>query len=299
MRPRCTELGLRAARLARGWRAALAAAALCCVGPAAAQQPLTLAFLPQENPEKLVGDIGEIAAYLTGALAREVRGRVTLDHAAAIEALAAAEADIAFMGALPAALARSRIGAEILLSEVYRGKPSYAGAIFVRRGGGVGGIEDLRGRSIAFADPLSESGYLYPLDILARAGLLERGADPQRFFARVYFAGGYQQAIRAVADGLVDAAGVSVYAPLLLPPGRRADVAPIALSRPIPSHAVIARRGLDPGLRAAFVAAMLALNRPERRHLLRHVYNPDGYVRSRQADYDAVAETARRHGVIR
>ena len=218
MRRRCTEP-------CRTLRAALAALALLCAPlPAAAQAPLVLAFIPQENPEKLVGDIREITAYLAGELKREVKGYVTLDHAAAIEALAAAKADISFMGALPSALARSRIGAEVVLSEVYRGKPFYAGAIFVRRDSGLDRIETLRGKVIAFADPISESGYLYPLDIFVRAGLLERGVDPHRFFRRVYFAGGYQQAIQAVANGLVDAAGVSIYSPLLLPPtqqGRR------------------------------------------------------------------------------
>ena len=240
MRRRCTEP-------CRTLRAALAALALLCAPlPAAAQAPLVLAFIPQENPEKLVGDIREITAYLAGELKREVKGYVTLDHAAAIEALAAAKADISFMGALPSALARSRIGAEVVLSEVYRGKPFYAGAIFVRRDSGLDRIETLRGKVIAFADPISESGYLYPLDIFVRAGLLERGVDPHRFFRRVYFAGGYQQAIQAVANGLVDAAGVSIYSPLLLPPTQQGDVVSIAESVPIPSHAVVARRRPQP-----------------------------------------------------
>ena len=45
-------------------------------------------------------------------------------------ALAAGAADISFMGALPFVIARARTGAEILLAEIYRGKPYYAGAVF-------------------------------------------------------------------------------------------------------------------------------------------------------------------------
>ena len=291
MRPRFTE------RLGQALAAALLALA---IGPAAAaDKPLVLAFVPQENPEKLLGDIRAIDLYLETAMGRRVEARVTTDHAAAVESLAAGAADIAFMGALPYVMARERIGAAALLSEVYRGRPSYSGAVFVRRGGGIAGIEDLRGKSIAFADPISESGYLYPLDLFVKAGLLPAGGDPKAFFGEVYFAGGYQQAIQAVANGLVDAAGVSVYATLLLDVDKRGAVAAIARTPPIPSHVVVARRGLEPEPRKAFVEAMLALNAPEKRHLLKHLYGPDGYVVPDRAAYDSVAAMARKYGLIR
>ena len=290
MRPRFIE------RL--GWALAAALVAIA-IGPAAADRPLVLAFVPQENPEKLLGDVRAIDLYLEAAMGRRVEARVTTDHAAAVESLAAEAADIAFMGALPYVMARERIGAAALLSEVYRGRPSYSGAVFVRRGSGISSLEDLRGRSIAFADPISESGFLYPLDLFVKAGLLAARGDPKAFFGEVYFAGGYQQAIQAVANGLVDAAGVSVYATLLLDAGRRGEVAAIARTPPIPSHVVVARRGLDPELRAAFLAAMLALNAPAKRHLLKHLYGPEGYVMPDRAAYDGVAAMARKYGLIR
>ena len=209
-------------------------------------------------------------------------------------------ADIAFMGALPYVMARARIGASALLSEVYRGKPTYRGAIFVRRGSGIARLQDLRGKSIAFADPISESGFLYPLDLFVEAGLLAPKGDPKAFFGQVYFAGGYQQAIQAVANGLVDAAGVSIYATLLLDVDRRGAVTAIARTPPIPSHVVVARRGLGARDRARpFVEAMLALNAPGKRHLLKHVYGPDGYVMPDHAAYDGVAAIARKYGLIR
>jgi phosphonate transport system substrate-binding protein len=265
---------------------------------AAAEGPLRLAFIPQENPEKLLDDITVIGDWLAAEIGVPVEGFVTLDHAAAIEALRNQSADISFMGALPYVLARDQIGAEVLLSEIYRGKPSYVARIFVRRDDGIETVADLAGKTIAFADPISESGYLYPLEIVADAGLLEPGADPQSFFGRVYFAGGYQQAIQAVANGLVDAAGVSEFADLLLSPEQQSRIRWIAESRPIPAHAVIARPGLDPALEEKFVQAMLRLNEPENRSLLQHVYGPDGYVRADPEAYEPVAEVARRHGLL-
>ncbi|MDX1541659.1 MAG: phosphate/phosphite/phosphonate ABC transporter substrate-binding protein, partial [Geminicoccaceae bacterium] len=268
------------------------------IAPAAAAEPLRLAFIPQENPEKLLGDIEVVTDWLEERLGVEVEGYVTIDHAAAVEALRAGEADISFAGALPYVLAHEQIGAEVLLGEVYRGSSTYHARIFVRRDSGIESVADLEGKAIAFADPISESGYLYPLEIVAEAGLLEPGEDPQAFFGRVYFAGGYQQAIQAVAHGLVDAAGVSEFSDLLLTPEQQAEVEAIASSAPIPSHAVIARAGLEQDLKERFVEAMLALNEPENRWLLQHVYGPDGYVRVDHQDYEPVADLARRYGLL-
>ena len=103
--------------------------------PARAQEPLRLAFIPQENPEKLLDDITVIDDWLSARLGVPVEGFVTLDHAAAVEALRGRSADISFMGALPYVVAHDQIGAEVLLSEVYRGKASYVARIFVRRDG--------------------------------------------------------------------------------------------------------------------------------------------------------------------
>ena len=283
--------------------AGLAAAAALPLGArvARAEKPdgLTLAFIPQENPEKLLGDIKAITPWLSKQVGVPVRGFVTSDHAAAVEALRNGDADISFMGALPYVLANQEVGATALLAEVYRGAPLYSGRVFVRRDSGIDKPADLKGKSIAFDDPISESGYLYPLDIFVEEGLLKRGEDPEAFFDKVFFAGGYQQAIQAMAAGLVDAAGVSQYAELLLTPEQQTEVKWIAESKPIPSHTVIARKGLDPALKQKFVAAMLKLNEPEHRALLKHVYGPDGYVVADPASYEGVRELARAYGLVK
>ena len=262
------------------------------------QEKLTLAFIPQENPEKLLDDISVIGDYLSQEMGLEVDGFVTLDHAAAVEALRNGTADISFMGALPYVLAHHHIGAQVVLAEVYRGSPMYRARLFVRRDSGIKSLADLRGKSIAFADPISESGYLYPLDLFADAGFLTPGEDPQRFFSSVYFAGGYQQAIQAVANGYVDAAGASQFAELLLTPAQLLEVTSIAESDLIPSHAVIARGDLQPSVVAAFKRAMLKLNEDDYRHLLAYVYGPDGYVEVDHSAFAGVEALAREYGYL-
>lgn len=260
--------------------------------------PLVLAFIPQENPEKLIGDIEIIIEYLQKEMGIAVKGYVTQDHAAAVEALRNGEADISFMGGLPYVLAHEIIGAEVILSEVYRGSPTYRARIFVLKDSGIEKVEDLKGKSIAFADPISESGFIYPLEIMVEAGLLKRGDDPKEVFSNVYFAGGYQQAIQALANGLVDAAGVSQFADLLLTPEQLPKITWIAESKPIPSHLVCVRKGLDKERVDAFKQAMLKLNQPENKHLLKYVYSPDGYIEASHSDYKSVEVKARQYGFL-
>ncbi len=265
----------------------------------AGQDRLTLAFIPQENPEKLLGDIEVITKWLSDQMDMEVRGFVTIDHAAAVEALRNGDADISFMGALPFVLAEAEMGAVPLLSEVYRGAATYSGRIFVRRDSGIKTLEDLRGRDIAFADPISESGYLYPLNLFVDAGLVPGPGKADDFFNRHFFAGGYQQAMQAMASGLVDAAGVSQYSDLLLTPEQQAEVTWIGESKQIPSHVVIARPDLDGAVSARFSDVLMSLNKPENRAWLAYLYGPDGYVLADNATYDGVRDMARTYGLLR
>ena len=283
----------------RALLAVAGAAALSLPLMAAAEDGLTLAFIPQENPDKLLGDIAQISAFLSDRIGVPVKGFVTFDHAAAVEALRNGDADISFMGALPFVLAEAEIGAVPLLSEVYRGAPTYRGRVFVRRDSGITSLEELRGKDIAFADPISESGYLFPLDLFVQAGLVTDPASAGDFFRRTYFAGGYQQAMQAMASGLVDAATASQYADLLLTPQQQSEVIWLAETAPLPSHLVIARAGLDADLQARFVAAMLSLNDPENTALLQYVYGPDGYVLSDPDVFEPIRAAARRYGFLK
>ena len=63
------------------------ASAMSLATPLTAQDVrLRLAFIPQENPEKLLGDIEAITGWLASEVGVPVEGFVTIDHAAAVVA---------------------------------------------------------------------------------------------------------------------------------------------------------------------------------------------------------------------
>ena len=80
------------------------------------------------------------------------------------------------------------------------GSNGYKSAMYVRKDSNIYSIEDMRGKSIAWSDPNTRSGYLVP-----SFELHQRGLVPSEFFSRTGFAGGHEQAIIAVLNGQYDA----------------------------------------------------------------------------------------------
>ncbi len=267
----------------------------------AVDRELRVAFIPLENPEKLISNVRPAMNFLEKEMGRKVRYFITLNYSAAVEAMISKKADVSFMSPLPYVLANKYSGVEAVLGEIYDGKPYYYSRIFVRKDSGIKRLSDLKGKTIAYVDPISSSGFMYPHDIFIRAGLANGGVEKPEggFFRRVYFAGGDQQAINSMVGGFVDAAGVSQYALNLLRPEQRDQVVAIAQSAKIPSHNVVVRKGLEPEIRRKFIAAMMKMNRPEYRSLIRALYGTNGYVRVDHSRYQPVADMARRYGFLK
>jgi phosphonate transport system substrate-binding protein len=277
---------------------ALLFALIALAGAAGAQEPLRIVFIAYENPDQLVENVEPVIDYLEGRLGGEVEHFAATDYAAVVEALRHGSADVGFMGPLQYVMARRQAGAYPILGEIYNGSATYVARIFVRKDSGTKTLADLAGKTIAFVDPISSSGYMYPLDAFKSAGLIKTRTDADTFFKRVYFAGGDEQAIRAVLNRFVDAAGVGQFAFGLLRGGERDQVVHVAESRPIPSHCVVVRKDLDAGRVDALRDALLALNEGPNHGLLEHLYGVDGYVRVDASTYAEVEDIARQYDFI-
>ena len=94
----------------------------------------------------------------------------------------------------------------LLAVPVWNGKSLYQSYLIAGKDSDAGDLGDLRGRTHAFSDPDSNSGYLVTVSDLARMG--ER---PEDFFRRTIFTYGHRNVVRAVADGLVESGSVDGY----------------------------------------------------------------------------------------
>ena len=94
------------------------------------------------------------------------------------------------------------VAAPVLVGPRYGDQPVYYSDVIVRSSSGLRCFADLRGRSWAFNEPYSQSGYGVTRYHLARLGT---GGG---YFSRVVEAGSHDQCIRLVAAGMVDAAAI-------------------------------------------------------------------------------------------
>ena len=264
--------------------------------------PIKIAFISYANPQQVAKDSGAVCKYLEPFVGVPVEGFITMDYGSSVEAMRSQQADLAFVDPLAFMMAHEQIGAKPLVLEVYpTNEPSYYSCIWVRKDSGIDEVEDLRDRVIAFADQVDMSGHLLPRDIFVSEGLLPADRLEGTFFKQVYFAGGDEQAIRAVYNGFVDAAGISQFAYLLLRPEERDEITVIGRSIDSPSHLVMARKDLPDETCERIKQALLALDpkKADEKALLERLYGVRGFVAAEMSDFAEVANIAARYGFIR
>ena len=109
--------------------------------------------------------------------------------------------DFAFFPPDGFVIAQRETDAQVLLKSVRFGNPFYWSAIIVRKDSGFTSIADLEDKSIAWVDPNSAAGYVFP-----RAEITLAGIEPDDFFSNQVFSGGHDAAVLSVLNGSVDAA---------------------------------------------------------------------------------------------
>ena len=259
--------------------------------PARAQAPLTLALTPSRDPTALQEAGDAFAKTITRLSGLPVRAIVASDYAGVVEALRSRRVDLAFVHPVGYVLANREAGCQIIVRDVWQGKTAYTSRIYVKRGTGIQKVEDLRGRTVAFVDPASSSGYIYPMVLLMKRGLVQN-RDPKTFFKDALFAGTHEAALRAVLQGRVDAAASFDKAPELhlKDPQLVAQLVPVVETPEIPEAGICARPGLDADQVARIKRALLAIKGPEHAAVLKQIYDIDGFVEATDADYQPVRD---------
>ena len=256
-----------------------------------AAQPLTLALTPSRDPTALqeAGEaFGQTLTRLTG---HPIRVIVASDYAGVVEALRSRRVDLAFVHPVGYVLANREAGCQILVRDIWQGRTSYTAKIFVRKASGIARPEDLRGKTIAFVDPASASGYIYPMVLLMQRGLV-RNRDPKTFFKDALFSGTHEAALRTLLRGGVDAVASFDKAPEihLRDPALIAQLASVAETPEIPEAGICARPGIDRDLIQRVKTALLSLTAATHGPLLKKLYDIDGFVDAQDKDFDPVRE---------
>jgi phosphonate transport system substrate-binding protein len=172
-----------------------------------AQVPqLRIGLLGGENESDRLGRFGAYRQLLEDTFKVPVRLFPASDYAGVLQAFSAAQIEMSSLGAsgYAGAWLDTNGGIEpIVVPEENDGSVAYVSVMVTRGDSGITTLEQMRGKTLAWADPNSTSGYLIPRFALRRAGI---NPESGPYFSRTGFAGGHEQGVVAVLQRQYDAA---------------------------------------------------------------------------------------------
>ena len=170
--------------------------------------PIQVYFVPSQEAQAIVTGGEIMATALEEATGLNFEVFVPTSYAATVEAMCAAPgSSIGFIPAAGYVIANNRCGVEVEAAAVRRGWNVYWAAYIVRRDSDIYTFGDLAGRSWAYPDSASTSGFIVPSVELQAAGI-EPGERVE--------AGGHNQVVQAVYSGEVEF-GTTFYSPPTVP----------------------------------------------------------------------------------
>ena len=229
--------------------------------------PLRVAVAAILSPSRNLDAHHDLLTYIGRRLGRGVQLFQRGTYAEVNDLLKHRQVDLAFVCGGALVVGEREFGMQVLAVPQVRGKTEYYSYLIVSRKSRYWRLEDLRGESFAFSDPLSNSGRLAIIHTL-----VQRGEAPERFFRRTVFTYSHDNSILAVADGLVDGAAVDslVYDYLRArDPEAVSGTRVIARWGPYGIPPVVVHPELDPALRSALRLLLLSMHaEPDARKIL-------------------------------
>jgi phosphonate transport system substrate-binding protein len=178
----------------------LLACALVAAGAAAhAQAVFKVTAIPDEAPTELARKAAPLVKYLEKTLGMKVEFTPVTDYAAAVEALANKQVDLAWYGGFTFVQASVRSSGKVI-PLVQREEDEKFRSVFITSEPAIKTLADLKGKTVSFGSQSSTSGHLMP-----RSFLLAANIDPDKDFKRVAYSGAHDATIAAVAAGKVEA----------------------------------------------------------------------------------------------
>lgn len=199
-----------------------------------AENRLIIASVPWRKASVLDGIYQPMIRILEERMNVCVSFFVTSDYRELEKRLSTGAADIGIFGANSYVEAKRNVPEIKYIATCMQPTSFYHSLIVVKHGSRIHEIADLTGKSFAFTDRKSTSGFIYPMLMLR-----DNHIDPDKDLSITYFLEKHDKVYDAVAAGSVDAGGVSdtAYTDAV---ARNGDVfRAIAKSEPIPRNPVV------------------------------------------------------------
>lgn len=256
------------------------------------ENPLKFYLIPAQDLMGLDTTGKALQKYLEKELDISVVVELPPNYIAVVEAFGSKRADAAILNTFGYILAKEKYDVVPRLKLVNRGRDEYFGQI-IAHVDGPKTIKEINGKSFAFVDPVSTSGYLFPLRYLTEQKVKVK---------EKIFAGSHDAVVTAVYQKKV-AAGATFYTPPD-PDGTPKDarwvvrtqfpdvydkVKILQITGPIPNDPLVFRKDLPEELKVKVAEALTKyLTTPEGKKIMFDMYHITDFKQANDADYDIV-----------
>lgn len=237
---------------------------------------------PFTSPENIKNMYVPILNGVFKKIGYTVRTMIVKDYDALSAGMKEGIIDVAWFSPFAYVNAHDKIGIEPLVTPRVNGKVSYNGYIITRKDSGINSLAGLKGRSFAYVDEGSASGYLYAQHLIKSEGM-----NPKSVFSRTAFMGSHDSVIKAVLSKEYDAGATysDAVENAVKNGANMDDFRIIAKTSDIPKDSIAINPKLPQefgeNLKKAFVEYVKTPN----------IKSPvDGFVESNDAKYDVIRE---------
>ena len=162
-------------------------------------------ILGGENTQDRLARYDKFQALLSQQLGMPVKLFPAADYAGVMQGIAAGQLEAAEFGAsgFAGAWLDCKCLEPVVVPTEKDGSTYYYSVMVVRADSGIKTLDDMKGHSLAWADPNSTSGYLIPSATLKAKGIK---LDDGVYFSKTGFSGGHEQGVVAVLNKQYDGA---------------------------------------------------------------------------------------------
>ena len=246
------------------------------------------------QPNEATRDVTSLETKLKSKSKLPLKIVISSSYQETVEQLKTAKIDFAVLSPLNLIQAEKEMDVKVLLKKVYGDSEFYFSAILVGQKSKIKSLKDLENKKIAFVDPQSASGFLYPHAMLKKAGV-----DWSK--VQALFLGTHTKAVEALLKGEVDAAAVwaddpqknqGAWTAAEIPEAQRSNLKVLKYSDPIPNDAIVVRGDIHkahPEEVLKFMDAFIDLSDdPDK--ILKEVFGVDKLTTATSRHYDVVRE---------
>lgn len=266
--------------------------------------PVKIYFTPSVDAKRITSNAKELVDFLEKETGYYFTTAVPASFIAVVEAFGTGKADIAGINTFSYLMANEKYGAEAKLRIVRDGgETSYKGQFITRFDSGIETIADIQGRTMAYVDPSSTSGFILPKAMLDKMGIKP---------SETVFAMRHDNVVIMVYQGQANA-GATYYAPPHPETGEILDarmrvkqqfpdvekkVKIIGFTEEIPNDPWVFRKDMDEEMKEKIIEALIKyVNTEEGQEALYEIYDIVGLIPTEDSDYDKLRNMLKEQGI--